>query len=260
MNSTDGLLPYRIVAADAARGVLLSAEVPGHPLAALHRSSIVWKSARQAARAGWRGAGRWLQRLHARALPPTVSASRAAEIAEDIRTRLALWKAGDPSQATLAEAARRATTEAVRLLGGRPVTVVLCHGDVTAGNIMVYGSSVGLVDLDDLRLDMPGVDWSQALLAMDEFGHVGWAGPRAGVAAWSAAFAEGYGGPAPAGPEFWLPHLRNLAVYLLTLSRQRHGVGLSRLAVELRYRRLLAELRLTVSAVRHEPASGRPDS
>ena len=260
IDGTDGLLRFRMVAADAAQGLLLTAEVPGRPLSSLHRPSIVRRSARRAAWEGWRGAGRWLGRLHTDAMPPSPSTSRAPEMAQDVSALLGRLGAEDPSQAALAAEAVRAATDVLRMLDGRPVPVGLCHGDVTAGNIIVHGAAVGLVDLDDLRMDMPGLDWSQALLAMDEFGHVGWSGPGVGIAEWSAAFAEGYRRPRPIGPEFWLPHLRNLAVYLVTLSRQLRGVSLGRLAVEFRYRRLLRELWTTINAVAHAPSSGRPGS
>jgi hypothetical protein len=67
--------------------------------------------------------------------------------------------------------------------------------------------------------------------------------------AWVAAFENGYGQVLPRGPEFWLPHVRNVVMYLLNLSRRRTGVRLARLARELRYRRLIHELEVTVTDV-----------
>ncbi len=263
VDDTPALLPYRIIAADAARELLLTAEVPGRPLATLHRPAIISKAARQAASEAWRGAGRWLSRVHGHAAPAVASTSKAADVVEDINALLAMWQDEDPARAPLARSARAGVADAFHQLAGRSVTMVLCHGDVTVGNIMVDGPAVGFVDFDDLRLDMPAVDLSQARLAIDEFGHVGLGGRRrsqARTAAWAAAFAAGYGRPMPLGPEFWLPHMRNLVVFLRVVLRQRVGLRPARLATELHYRRLLSELRTTLTDVRRGSESLRSGS
>ena len=247
-----GLLTSRTVAIDVPRGLWLTTAVPGRPLATLHRSAIFSKATRETARDTWRGAGRWLSRLHRHALAPVVSRSRAAELVQETRGRLELWRRQDPPRAHVAESAQVGLAILDGHLADRPISIVLCHGDVTAGNIMVHGQSVGLIDLDDIHLDMPAFDLSQAWLAIDEFGHSGLGEARFSpgrAAAWKAAFEDGYGQVLPRGPEFWLPHVRNVVMYLLNLSRRRTGVGLARLATELRYRRLIHELQVTLTDV-----------
>jgi Ser/Thr protein kinase RdoA (MazF antagonist) len=247
-----GLLSSRTVAIDVPRGLLLTTAVPGRPLSTLHRSAIFSKATRETASDTWRGVGRWLSRLHHHALEPVVSRSRPAELLQETRARLDVWRNQDPARADVATSAEVGLAILDGRLTDRPVPLVLCHGDVTAGNIMVHGQSVGLIDLDDIHLDMPAVDLSQAWLAIDEFGHSGLGRARfsqARAAAWVAAFENGYGQVLPRGPEFWLPHVRNVVMYLLNLSRRRTGVRLARLARELRYRRLIHELEVTVTDV-----------
>jgi Ser/Thr protein kinase RdoA (MazF antagonist) len=263
VDAVPGLLSFRTVAIDLPRGLLLTAAVPGRPLATLHRSAIFSKATRDTASETWRGVGRWLNRLHRHSVPPVVSGSRAAELLQETRARLDVWRSQDPARAHVAESAQVGLAVLDGQLACQPVTIVLCHSDVTAGNIMVHGQSVGLIDLDDVHLDMPAVDLSQAWLAIDEFGHSGLGRARfsqARAAAWVAAFEDGYGQMLPRGPEFWLPHVRNVVMYLLNLSRRRVGVRLARLATELRYRRLLDELQATLSDVQRGRTSWRQDS
>lgn len=260
VDGTPGLLPFTIVAADPSRRVVLAAEVPGRVLIRLHRASIVSKKARRAVGEGWHGAGRWLRRLHGYPQPPVVSETRVAEMSADLHALITAWKSEDAAISGLADATAVVVTGLLTQFGGRPVRLVLCHGDVTAGNIMVHGSGVGLIDFDDMRLDMPGIDLSQGRLAINEFGHFSWVRSPGGLGrtlAWKAAFAAGYGRPLPDGAEFWLPHLRNLVLYLLTRTRHRHGLGPRRLVNAVRYRGLLAELRQTLTDVRRGSAAWR---
>ena len=224
---------------------------------------MVSAAARRRVEAAWRGTGRWLARLHAQRSAPGASPTRVSSLADEILVRVDRWEAADPAGAALAAETRLAVRSAVGQAAGRAVHLALCHGDVTPGNIFVHGEQVGLLDLDDLRVDLPALDLSQARLAIEEFGHLGLpalAGRRARTTAWLRALAEGYGRPLPDGPEYWLPHLRNLVVYLLTLAPQRTGAGAGRLAAELRYRRLAHELGATLSDVQRGRASWRRDS
>lgn len=263
VDSVPGLLSSRTVAIDVPRGLLLTTAVPGRPLSSLHRSAIFSKAARETANDTWRGVGRWLSRLHRHALAPVVSRSRAAELVQETSARLEVWRRQDPARAHVAESAQVGLANLEGQLADRPISIVLCHGDVTVGNIMVHGESVGLIDLDDMQLDMPAVDLSQAWLAIGEFGHSGLGGARfsrASAAAWVAAFEEGYAQILPRGPEFWLPHARNVVMYLLNLSRRRAGLGVGRLATELHYRRLVHELQATLTDVQRGRTSWRRDS
>ncbi len=258
-----GLLSSRTVAIDVPRGLLLTTAVPGRPLAALHRSAIFSRATRETASDTWRGVGRWLNRLPRHALGPVMSRSKAPELLQETRTRLDVWRRQDPARTHVAEAAQAGLAVLEEQLAERSVQIVLCHGDVTVGNIIVHGQSVGLIDLDDVHPDMPAVDLSQAWLAMDEFGHSGLGGSRvsqARAAAWVAAFEEGYGQILPHGPEFWIPHTRNLVMYLLNLSRRRAGLRLARLATELRDRRLIHDLQATLTDVQRGRTSWRRDS
>ncbi len=101
-----------------------------------------------------------------------------------------------------------------------------------------------------MRFDMPGLDISQALLELREFGHVFSVIPlplfRRSA---ERALMAGYGRPVAGGPEFWLPHLRNLSVCLLTLARKCHNASLDGLSDKVRYHRTVEELRRCVRAV-----------
>src|SRR6266508_427102 len=243
------LLASGVLAFHPERRLLLTKEVPGRPLTALHRMIVLNPSVRATGIVAWRGVGRWLARLHWNAQPATLSDTRTAELKAFTIDRLQKWAVTDPSCSELAQRAIRATCLASSQLRDRPVTVTLCHGDVSAGNIMVNGSSVGLIDLDDVRFDLPSLDLSLAVLEIAEFSRVApvfWLKRFAADA--RRALEAGYGRPFPKGSEFWLPHLRNVAVLLLTLANRRTHHWVARVSNGRRYRRTCAELARTVSA------------
>lgn len=244
------LTPYVIVAADAERRLLLTQEMPGQTMVTLHRGikPLVGGGADRIAEA-WRGVGTWLAALHHSAAA-TPSATRASEIAVFTADRLRAWADADRARTEQADAALDALARVAGHGEARGLALTPCHGDVSGNNIFV-GNTVGLIDFDDVRTDAPALDVSQAVLELQNLCHAWSAVPltqlreRAG-----AAFADGYGRDRPDGPAFWLLHLRNLAVFLLTLARRCHGFSVSRLTDELHYGRLLAELTRTVDAVR----------
>lgn len=245
----DGLAPYEVIGFEPHRGIVLTAETAGEPLVRLNRP-LAWNPlARSEALRAWRGIGRWLRRLHWHSLPPRASTTRPAELVEYAVERFRLWKDQD---ASCGEIARRAE-EAVRVLGrdleGRQVVLTPCHADISTGNIVV-GPRVGLIDLDDFRYDMPGVDVSQALLAIDQFWRLVSMVPMPQFnKAARKELESGYESRLPDGPEFWLPHLSNLSVVVVTLASRRCGMSLSRLSTELHYRRIVGELGATAQSV-----------
>jgi len=100
---------------------------------------------------------------------------------------------------------------------------------------------------------MPGMDLSQGLLEIQEYSRIGSVVAAPGFAARAtAAFRKGYGRGFPEGSEFWIPHLRNLSVMVLTLAGWRTGWGPRRVALELWYRRLIGELRRAVAVIHAE--------
>jgi hypothetical protein len=108
-----------------------------------------------------------------------------------------------------------------------------------------------MIDPDDLRREMPGVDLTQALWAIREYSHLGAVVPVPQLEARAiAAFKEGYGQPFPTGAALWLPQLRNLAVVVLTLARRSRRWSLSRISDDVRYRRAVLELDLTIEHLR----------
>ncbi len=247
------LLPFDVVAVDSRDGVVLVGETPGRSLFDLHHEWIRTRRGRDAIVAAWRGVGRWLAALHRAEQAPVQSATRAAEVVAYADERLVQWSKADRAHRTLAQRASEALRRALSQLASRPVTVALCHGDLSTANIMVDGAAVGLIDLDDVRLDMPALDLSQAVWEIREYCRVAGALPLRGLEALSVrALQDGYGESFPAGPEFWLPHMGNLAVVLLTVAGRRAGITPGRLTEELRYLRALAELRRTVEAIERD--------
>jgi hypothetical protein len=243
--------PTRVIGSDAQRGFLLTADTVGESLLAIHRSMShrIGFGDQGRAVSAWRGVGTWLGTLHWRTVPPRQSATRAREVLDYTNERFRDWATLDRRRRQMAARAH----ETVAFLAGQaarqPVTITPCHGDVSTGNIIV-ASGVGLVDFDNMQPDMPAIDVSQALMELREFAFVGSVVPmRAFLKAAQAAFVTGYGHPLPEGPEFWLPHLRNLSVYVLTLASRCHGLSMYRLTEEVRYRRTIRELSRTIRVV-----------
>ncbi len=238
-----GLLPFAVVAAEPARRLLLAEETKGSPLGHLHRRLVWSPAARAAALAAWQGVGAWLAVLHRQSIAPKPSPTRAAELVSYTNARFEMWGAEEPASAQLAQRAAETVQRMGAALEGRGVTLTPCHGDVTTFNILVGKAGVGLIDLDDFRFDMPAIDISQALLELDQFSRFGGVASLARFRARARARLEhGYGHPFPQGSEFWLPHFRNLSVFILTLARRRTGVTISRLSNAAHYARLRAEL------------------
>jgi hypothetical protein len=248
-----GVLPYQVIATDAQLGLVLTASMPGRPLGSSHRIWVGGKGERAKALDAWEGVGRWLAVLHWNSRPPVASDSKARELVDYIAERLSRWRLEDSRHSGLAQDATSAARELLSRMAGRPVMTTLCHGDVSLGNIMIDDRQVGLIDLDDLRWDMPGMDLSQGLLEIQEYSRIGSVVAAPGFAARAtAAFRKGYGRSFPDGQEFWIPHLRNLSVMVLTLAGRRTGRGPRRVALELWYRRKIGELRRTVAGIRAE--------
>ena len=242
------LAPLGIVAMDEPRRLLLTAAVEGPTIAALHRGWIAPALRMGDIVNGWRGAGRWLRTLIA-AIPSQESFDRVPFLLAFTRQRLELWVQSDPAAAHLAGQVGQALDVLQQHLAGRSVRLVACHGDVSAHNVVV-GERVGLIDIDDFRFEMAGLDVSQAQIEIGEFSRIArvlrFAPLR--VAA-ERAFRAGYGEPSPAGPEFWLPHIRNLVVRVLTLARKERGLTPSELNTTLSYRWAMGKLRQTVTQV-----------
>ena len=242
---SDIVSPYRVIGSNAELGLLLTLETAGDSLLTIHRTMtrrLGLGDATAAVRA-WYGLGVWLDMLHWRTLPSRLSTTRVSELAEYTGERFQEWGERDPRRARLARRALETVAFVASEAARRPVRMTLCHGDVSAGNIIV-GKDVSLVDPDDSRFDMPALDISQALMELREFGFVASVVPLRGFARTArAAFVAGYGHRLPEGPEFWLPHLRNLSVYLLTLARRCRGISMYRVSEEVRYRRTIRELK-----------------
>jgi hypothetical protein len=249
------LTPFDVLGYDPERRLLLTGEMPGLSMVHVHQQ-LARRAGLGASAAvhAWNGVGRWLGALHRRTLPPQHSATRTAELADYTRRRLDRWREADPGHAALAAGALDALDTVVRHCSGGPLRLAPCHGDVTGFNIIV-GRSVGLIDFDDLQFDLPAVDVSQAWL---EIRHLAVLGPvpfRRFVDKADRALLAGYDGPLPDGAEFWLAHLRNLSVFLMTLSRgPRQPLRAPR--AFLRYRRLIDELDRSVRRVQASDGRG----
>jgi hypothetical protein len=232
-----GIQRYDITGVDAGRQLLLAAEMPGERVTPHIDQAPVW-----------RGVGRWLAQLHAVHTWPA-SNDRAAALVEYLEPRFRQWMEREPSYAALATRALSAARSMLARLR-EPVRVSLCHRDVTAANIRVNGAAVGLIDLDDVRVDMPGVDLSQAELEIGALSKA-WTVLRPGAMVTGArrALREGYGTGYPEGPALWLPHLRNIAVYLAAMTARRSTGWRGRLSVGQRYRQTVVELERTLRAI-----------
>jgi len=253
---SDVVSPYRVIGSDAQLGLLLTLETAGTPLLTIHHTMtrrLGFVDATPAVRA-WHGLGVWLGILHWRTVPPTRSTTRVEEVLEYSSERFRKWAERDPGRGGLAKRAVETVAFVAGQAAGHPVTITLCHGDISAGNVIV-GKGVSLVDPDDLRLDMPALDISQALMELHEFGFVASVVPLPGLAkSAQASFVAGYGHALPEGPEFWLPHLRNLSVYVLTSASRCQGLSLHRLTEEARYRRTIQELKRCIRTIRSSGA------
>jgi hypothetical protein len=83
-----------------------------------------------------------------------------------------------------------------------------------------------LIDFGDFRFDLPALDLSQAVMEIREYAQVGSIVPLPWIAGESERrFRKGYGSEWPSGCAWWLPHLRNLSVYLVTLAPMRSHPG-----------------------------------
>lgn len=254
---SDVVSPYRVIGASAQLRLLLTVETAGDPLLTIHRAMtrrLGFGDPTAAVRA-WHGLGVWLGMLHWRAAAPRHSTTRVPEVVEYSSERLQKWAEQDPRRARLAGRAVETLAIVSSQAAQRPVRITLCHGDVSVGNVIV-GKGVSLVDPDDLRFDMPALDISQALMELREFSFVASVVPLRGFARSArAAFVAGYGHPLPEGPEFWIPHLRNLSVYLLTLAGRCRGISVHRLSEQVRYRRAIQELKRCIREVRSSPGT-----
>jgi len=251
MSRDTRLAPFPMVAADANLRLLLMLPMPGHRLSDLH--AALWRrETRAMALNAWRGLGMWLAALHWNAQAPITSTTHLRTLCEYSRERFQQWASCDPSMARLSQDACTALSNASEAWGNRPVTLTLCHGDVCPANVFA-GERVGLIDLDDLRLDMPALDLSQALLYLHDFGRLLSLVPfpRFGGRA-REALEAGYGRPFPTGLEFAVPHLRNLSVFLVTLAQRMAGGRLG-VSDRLQYRWVIEELRRTVTGIVRRP-------
>ena len=244
-----GITPYIVIGYDLERRLLLTQEMSGESILNIHHrvNRRLGVGAAELIDA-WRGVGLLLRSLH-RALPPQTSSLHAAQLGQYTSERFNAWTAVDRTYRTLGRQALETIETVIRLVGHEPVTLVPCHGDVSGYNILV-DRTVGLVDFDDLRFDLPGLDISQSLLDIKHSSRIASLIPLPGIIRGSTdALLTGYDDHIIGGPRFWLPHLRNLSVFLLTLSRRRKGFGPSRLSDELHYRQTIRELENTLIAV-----------
>jgi hypothetical protein len=242
------LAPLEIVAIDETRRLLLTAAVEGSTIAALCHGWVAPAVRVTNIIRGWRGAARWLRTLIT-ATPSYESVDRAPFLIGFTRQRLEWWVQSDPAAARLAAEVSVALDALERYFSSRAVQLVACHGDVSAHNVVV-GTRVGLIDIDDFRFEMAGLDVSQAHIEIAEFSRIARVlrFPPLRLAA-ERAFRGGYGEPSPAGPEFWLPHIRNLVVRVVTLARKERGLSPSTLNAMLSYRWAIRELRRAAAQV-----------
>jgi tRNA A-37 threonylcarbamoyl transferase component Bud32 len=245
-----GITPYVVVASDVERRLLLARQVEGQPILSLHRTlSRRAGFGAEGVVEAWRGVGIWLATLHRKTLSPLASQVRAVEVEEYTKERLLAWAAADPRRAKPINAALEALHLVASRCADQTLTLTPCHGDISGYNILVSGT-VGLIDFDDIRFDLPALDLSQAAMELRNLSRTCRVVPLRHVAARAeAALRAGYGEPLPDGAPFWIQHFRNLSVFGLTLARRLTGVSLSRLTDELHYRRILTEFESTTKTV-----------
>jgi hypothetical protein len=238
----------RLIGLDTQRGLVLTSECTGTPLLTAYRRSILrWLVDPRVAIKIWGGVGAFLKSLHSAFIPPQISSTHVSQLCGYTIERLDIWGREDRRYESIARSAMEAVEVLARQLDGQMVPLVPCHGDVSAGNILI-GETIGMVDFDDLRLDLAAVDLSQAVIELQEFGHLG------GVIFLKnltkrlrTSFLQQYGVSQLAGPQFWLPHLRNLSVFLLTLARRNRSFFDRSIS---RYRRTIEELCRAVQSIR----------
>ena len=130
-----------------------------------------------------------------------MSAARADELREYTEDRFLRWAQVDPRQQTLAHTAIEVLKAITARCGCAPLTLVPCHGDVSAYNILV-SETVGLIDFDDARFDLPALDLSQAVLELRNVSRLFWTIPlKSVIQSAEGALLAGYGGHPPDGAE-----------------------------------------------------------
>jgi aminoglycoside phosphotransferase (APT) family kinase protein len=247
--AAESFAPLDIVGIDVERGLLMTASMPGATLASIisRRSIIAGFAERHAPLSATFGAlARYLTVLHG--VGAGDGTGRARTLGVYTTARLTGWADADARHAPLARRAATRVDDLVTRLDGREPPLVLCHGDVTPQNVLL-GDRLGLIDWDDLRWDFPAADLSQVVLGI---GHLTWLQrlhtgrePRATIA---ASFRAAYR-PWPDGAAWQLPHLRNLAVYLVTLAaRRKTERGWARRQTDRQYQSFIAELTATLDA------------
>jgi Ser/Thr protein kinase RdoA (MazF antagonist) len=241
--------PVDIVGIDVDRSLLMTTPVPGVTLASVisRRAIVAGFVARHPPLSTTFGTlARYLAALHDVGQQSATGHARA--LAAYTAERFTAWAGADPRQAPLA---RRATTRVDELaagLDGAEPPLVLCHGDVTPQNVLI-GDRLGLIDWDDLRWDFPAVDLSQVVLGIGGLSwlqrlHVGRERRDAIVSSFRAAYRAW-----PEGAAWQLPHLRNLAVYLMTLAARRQTErGWARHQTDRQYQYFIAELTAALDA------------
>lgn len=229
-----------VLATETALDAVLIGEAEGESLSDFRRRALLGLDFRRLTRV-WKGVGQWLRTLHWETMTPRVDVGGIPQRAAYIKVRLRHWAALDSAGSALAESAVAAVDAMASDLDS--VTLTPCHGDVSAGNIFV-GNDVTFVDFDDCRFDLPALDLSQAIMEIAEYGRVGSLIQLPGIAqSCERSFRAGYGDDRwPSGPAWFLPHLRNLAVYLVTLAPKRFAPSEGA-----RYRRTWRELRRTLA-------------
>lgn len=239
---TGPLMGPRILAVSEFHGAYLTERIVGRRLDLLHGLQLVQgKAAQEQLNRTWERIGAWLGVLHSETSHQGKQYHLAA-LRGYVVERLRLWRQLDMRADSLATLAERAVT-IVSDGWPRPFHVTLCHGDVTAGNIIVTQTHVGLIDFDDITISSPASDLVQAWLEIRQLSSALKLvpNPHRRSMLWDA-FIAGYGGRLPPSAELWLLMVKTLSERVLAY-RQTHPTGtagnpLSRL----RYRRLCTDL------------------
>jgi hypothetical protein len=245
----ESLAPLDLVGIDVDRGLLMTAPMPGVTLASIisRRGILAGFAQRHAPLSATFGLlARYLTALHGVGHRP--GAGQAGALGAYTATRFTAWADADARHATLARRALARVEDLVAHLDGREPPIVLCHGDVTPQNVLL-GDRLGLIEWYDLRWYFAAGDLSLVVLGI---GHLSWlqrlhAGrerPDTIASSFRAAYR-----PWPAGAVWQLPHLRNLAVYLVTLAvRRQTERGWARRQTNGHYQYFIAELTAALDA------------